>query len=87
MCLRLECAVGLFQVALLVDHLSELLVVELTTLLRLQVERLRHSVLRSFVFRLRGTGEQVTWLWVLQVALVGIHGKLVIETEDLGLAE
>ena len=84
--LWLERAISLLISALLIDDLTELLIVHFTSLLSVQSERLRHSCLWSLAFCL-ACWEEITWLWILQVTLIGIDRKLVIQAKDLSLTQ
>lgn len=52
----------------------------------MQIERLRHSCLWSLAFCL-ASWEEVAWLRILQVTLISVDCKLVIEAKDFSLAQ
>ena len=71
---------------MLLHHMSELFVGPIASFLCKQEERLRYSVVRPFIINLTDW-EEITRLWVLKVALLGIDCKLVIQTKDFSLSK
>ena len=73
----LERAVSLLSLLELLGPLLKLDVVLSTALSSPQLKRLWHGLLRPVHLHLTDR-EKLAWLWVLQIALVCIYGKLVI---------